>query len=434
MPATWDLPRNSGIWDSVEIDRFNRLPVHCAEQSTKQLPRWQRWQKLYSTRKWTPNMGDLLQGVIAELPPITKQNHAPRNITESPLKTVVSHYERTNQARVKRHFFESPLIHFLPSFRDFRTNQIPKATEALNKIVSCGTDFFLRWQSLQYAPRIGICGAAAKSDRIIGTTTGEGTDTSSPKDAALFANLATKVGNNTGFLDFRWMVAFRDYFTREFGALPWDGVPAAPKENETCKGKFILMGEGSLYDALQFDKHVLNFKDQNVNLINSGFRGIISGNIAFMEECYPHRMAADGTFPEPELELYGGATANATGNASQYETIPNPDYVNAPFGLAYLMGYQPFESIKVGPPPAEFAKKSISMGRYHQLNWNGEIRLTDDVLVNYGSGVLDTNKYGEWLQLICDTTLAILPNTPRHILPIMYRRMNAPSIDYDLTA
>lgn len=432
MPVTWDLPRQSENWASVDLDRFNRLPVQVAKQTTKQLPMWTRWQTFLGSRPWTPNQGDILQGVIQELPPHTKQNHAPRNITQSPLKTVVSPFERSNTARIKRHLFESPLIHYLSSFRDFTKDRVPHAVRALNKIVGTGLDSFLRWQVLNQSPRIGVVGATDGTP-IRELDFGEATDSSSPKTAAILANLASKVGPETGYLDFRQICAFRQLCKDQLGFVPWDGVPATPKENETMKGKFLLVGEAGLYDGLQFDEHVLNFKDYAVNLINSPFRGIIQGNISFMEECFPHRFLEDGTFPEPELEYADGQTY-PTGNTKGHETIPNPAYVNAPFGIAYYMGYQPYESIKVGPPPSEFAGKSISMGRYHSLNWNGEVRITDDVLVNYGDGVIDTNKYGEWLQLICDTVLGVIPNTPRFCLPIIYRRNLTPSLNYGLAA
>jgi len=71
------------------------------------------------------------------------------------------------------------------------------------------------------------------------------------------------------------------------------------------------------------------------------------------------------------------------------------------------------------------------MKRFNSLNWNGEVRITDDVLVNYGSGNLDTNKYGEYLQLIADTTLGIIANTPRYLVPVLYRRNLTPSLNQE---
>ena len=425
MPATWDLPRQSNLWDQQDINRYNRLPVWCAEQQSKQIPYWSRWDKLFSTINWEANMGDVLQGIIAEMPPVTKQYHAPRNITEAPLKTVASHFERANTARIKRHLFESPLIHFLPSFRDFRRKQIPFGVKALNKIVGTGVDFFHRWQVLQQSRYVYVVGATG--DPLMATTYGEGTDTTTPKDASWLANMASKVGNNTGFLDFRQMCAIRQRARHDLGIPPWEGSSSIPKENETFKGKFLLIGDPEIYEALSFDEHILNFKDYARDLINSEFKGVISGNIAFYEERYPLRFTDAGVLPEPEIEAKDDASL-PTGNSSAHETIPNPDYVNAEYAIAFFVGYMPYETIKIGPPPSEFASGSISMGKFHKLNWNGEVRITDDVLVNYGSGNLDTNKYGEYLQLICDTVLGIIPNTPRYCFPIIYRRIKAPSL------
>lgn len=430
MPAIWDLPRSSGLWDQQDVNRFNRLPVWMAEQQVKALPFWGRWQSFLGTIKWEANMGDVLQGVISEMPPVTKQKHLPRNITETPLKTVVSHFERSNTARVKRHLFESPLFHFLPSFRDFRKKQVAFAGKALNKIVAVGNDSFLRWQVLQQSKRVMVV-QSTDGNFIQNAPAGEATDTTEPKDSAWFANMATKVGNTSGFLDFKTICAARELARRDLGMVPWDGVPATPGENATMDGKWLLVGEPAIYDGLGFDEHILNYKDYAMNLINSKFRGVIQGNINFMEERYPlfFNVANDGTvtFPEPELEDALGDTY-PNGNANGYETIPNPTYVNATYGVAFLMGNQPYEALKIGPPPSEFASGSIKMGKFHSLNWNGEVRITDDVLVNYGSGNLDTNKYGEYLQLICDTVLGIIPNTPRHCMPIIYRRSKLPSL------
>lgn len=433
MPAQWDLPRTSNLWDVQDIDRYNRLPVWVADQQTKGLPMWSRWEKLLGTMKWQANMGDVLQGVMTEMPPVAKQYHTPRNITENPLKTVVSHFERSNSARVKRHLFESPQIHFLPSFRDFRRKQVAFAVKALNKIVATGADAFYRWQVLQQSKRVFVVGATDGNYIQNDPNAGEATDSSAPKDGAWFASMANKVGaSDGGFLNFKQMVAAKAYAKEDLGIVPWDGSPAIPKENETLKGKFILVGESQLYDALSFDNHIMNFKDYAMNLINSEFRGVINGNIAFLEERFPLRFSLDAagtsvTWPEPELEEAAGVTY-PTGNTSGHETVPNPDYVNAQFAVAFLVGYLPYEVIKVGPPPEEFASGNVSMSKFHKLNWNGEVRITDDVLIKLADGTYDTNKYGEVLQLICDTVLGIIPNTPRFVLPIIYRRIKAPSL------
>jgi len=99
MPATWNLPRSSNLWDQQDVEQYHRLPVWMAMQQTKKIQYWSNWRNRYSSIKWEQNMGDILQGIIAENSPIRAQKHVPKNITEMPNKTVVRHYERSNTAR-----------------------------------------------------------------------------------------------------------------------------------------------------------------------------------------------------------------------------------------------------------------------------------------------------------------------------------------------
>lgn len=433
MPVQWNLPRSSNLWDQQDVEQYHRLPVWMAMQQTKKIGYWSRWRNRYSAIKWETNMGDILQGIIAENSPIASSVHTPRNITEVPLKTTARHYERSNTARVKRHLFESPLFHFLPSFRDFRKKQLKFAADDLSKQIAVGYDNFVRWQILQQSPYCYIVDNTTVGEKsLLATVHGEATDTSSPKTAAVLSAYASKIGPDTGYLDFKQMCAIRSIARNVIQMPPWEGqTGGTPADNEILKGKFCLTGEPGLYEAMSFDQHVLNIdnKPMQMNLVNSEFSGIISGNITFQAERYPLLMLADGTFPAPEIEQEVTTTVSSyTSTAKQYETVPNPTYVEAPFGWAFFEGHQPYESIDVGPPPAEFAKGSISMKRFNALNWNGEVRITDDVLVNYGSNVYDTNKYGEYLQLIADTVLGLIANTPRYIVPVLYRRNLTPSL------
>lgn len=414
--VTWDLPRNSNLWTPKDIADFHRMPVQFAAQQAKKIGYWSRWAKKYASIPWKANMGDILYGIIAEPSPIVKQSHTPKNITETPNKTVVQQYERNNQTRVKRHNYESPLFHFLPSFRDFRKNLLGFATNDLNKQIGVADDNFVRWQVFNYSPTVYIVGSG-----LTEVVNGEATDSASPKTAAVLAALTGSIGSdNNGFLSFQQIVNARQACRDAVGMVPWEGMKATPAENEGIKGKYMLTGDAEIYEALSFDAHILNYKEYSRDLINSEFSGIIGGNVAFLAERYPLRMLEDGTFPAPEI--LRETTAGTYGPAKTYEVVPNPDYVNAPFGWAFMEGHQAYESVKVGPPPSEFAGKSISAGKFNKLDWNGKARLTDNVLVDYGAGVYDTNKYGEYCQLIADVTHAILPNTVRHVVPILYRR------------
>lgn len=424
----WDLTPAMQAWDQQDVNQFNRLPVWMAVQQVKRLKYYSRWRRKYKKLPWKPNMGSLLQGIIPEPSPKTRQVAAPRNITEVAYRTQVSHYERSNTGRVKHQKFESPQFNFLPSFQDFRAQQIPFATEDLMKQIATYYDDFIRWQALQQSPFVYIVNnTTAGEGNYIPAVYGEATDTSSPKDAGWFANMLLKVGaGDGGFLDFRQMCAVRDYAEVKAGIVPWSGLPGEPGENNVQQGKYMLTGEKTLYRALAFDTHILQNRPLAMNLLNSTFAGTISENINFLEEMYPLRFAEDGSFPQPEIEVE--LPALTYGSTMRYEVMPNAAYVNAPGGVAFFEGNEPYEDLEIGPPPAPFSQKNISMDKFTKLRWNGEVTLTDNILTNLGSNQFDTNKYGEYLQLISYCTMGIIAKTSRFCLPVIYRRKIAPSL------
>jgi len=71
-------------------------------------------------------------------------------------------------------------------------------------------------------------------------------------------------------------------------------------------------------------------------------------------------MKADGTFPEPEIEKQVTTTvASYTNAAKQYETVPNPDYVHAPFGWAFFEGYQAYEPLMLDRRPPSLRREAF---------------------------------------------------------------------------
>lgn len=444
MPVAWNLPLVANRYNEQDRSQFARSPVWMAAQTASKLEYWSRWKGLFGTKKWTPHMGTLMQGVMAEPSPVQSQEFYPNPMTGQPLKTVVSHFERVNNAVLKRHYFESLQFNWLPSWADFRTNQLSFANKDLTRQVGIAYDLFIRSFLLQMSPYVWVVGnqdatqGTSGAPNYIACPVGDPTYAVQAKNATWRSNLATLVGKG-GFPDFREFCAMRDWAKEGIGMPGWEKGPGKPKDNEVCRGKYIVMGESQLYSALSFDPHVLNFKDDRMNLLNEEFSGQISGNIVYREERYPWRMAADGTFPVPELELdVSGMTGpGSVGAGPQREVIPNPAYVNAPYGWGVFLGDQPYESIDIGPPPAEFASGKVDMRRFSELRWNGEVRLTDNLLINFGidptSGqqVLDTNKYGERLQLICDASFGCIGRVIRNAMPFLYRRRVLPSTVID---
>lgn len=422
------------------------MPFWVAKQQVQQIPYWSRWANLFPTRKWEQNKGDVALGYIDEFSPLNRQVHKPNRFTSNPLKTVTSTYQRTNLGYIYRHRFESPKFNFLPSFRDFARNGIAWATKDLNRQIALGNDLFIRNNAWNYSPNLWL----AKADEPLLTTCpvgppGEG-NLADPKTAAFVKSAYAQV---KGYLDFVEINAVRSAARNVLGLVPWDGVPDAPGDNSILSGKWLLMGEGSLYEALTFDPFVLGTRLLTQDLQHREWMGIIGGNILFRQEAFPLRFAADGTMPAPEIEQIlpangtitsGSSTVtNPGGAAANVQIIPNPDYVNAPIGVAWFMGHAPFETLEVGPPPSEFAGAKLDTARLGKLSWNGEVQLTQNVLEQYGgaSGAafenMDTNKYGELCQLIAQVASGFFPNTPRRCIPIMYQRNVYPSRSTQLT-
>lgn len=399
-------------------------------QEVKSRPTWARWAGIGGKIPWEPNKADVIQGVIAEHSPVKRQSFKPRNITEEPLTDVASHYERSNTARPKRHHFESPLFHWLPSFRDFRTKQVSFAQKDLTKQRDVAADLFIRTQAFNHAPHVAV---ARRTGELVDTSlaSGEATPSNTPKSLSALATLVQSIGfENIGYLDYRQIVAIRSAFRRTIGAQPMDGYQGKPSDNEVTKGKYLLMGEPELYENMQFDTHLLANRVLTRDLVNSDFKGVIAENILFREECYPHRLAvaADGTISEPEPEIEQLLPSTGYGSDARYETVPNPAFVNAAIGVAYFIGGDAWEDMAVGAPPSEFSGGKMASGDFGKLNWNGEMRVIKPTILSLPGGVYTSNDYGGWLKIICDTTFGYMPKTSRNILPVLYRRDKYPSL------
>jgi len=188
-------------------------------------------------------------------------------------------------------------------------------------------------------------------------------------------------------------------------------------------GKYCLVCSDEAYSRFSFDPYLKTNKSVDLNIVTKGFTGDIFGRITCKLEDQPMRLALDGTFPAPETIELNPSMPNYG------ETLPNPSYTeiaNAPIEVAYIIGAKGYNSIEIGPPPAEFTSGGPS-ANFAKLNWNGVITLTKDILVpcvqEDGTIRYDTNKYGKYLQLISWLTLGAQAVQPRYIVPIIFKRI-----------
>lgn len=423
MPSRYNLPRTAETWNQQDVNLFNKLDFYLATLEAQYYPKWQLFNKLFGSIKWQANQGNVMKGVRAEHSPIGRQMFFPNNITSAPKKDVHEVREVTEEARIKRHLYESPQFAFLPSFTDFRREQIPFAVDDLTMQISVADDQFARSTIFHRSPYVYISGkgsvaaGAFAGNEIVSAPVGDGSDDgSTAKTTAWLQEAASYVGNNLGNLGFKAIKKVATIFGEDIRAPFFEAGANQPVPNEVLKGKYLLVGSNEAFEYLSFDDFVLANKEITRDVLNAEFNGTIGSRVVWKSERFPLRMKADGTFPAPEVRE-GDANAYNKG-----EPVPNPDYVNAPYEWAFLIGGGAYKMIKVGPPPKEFASP-MSEEKFRKLNWNGEVKITSDILINYGNNILDTNKYGEYAQLIASTVHGIIPCNRRYVLPILYRRV-----------
>ncbi len=425
MPAEYDLPRTSKAWSEADVNRFNKLPYYLALQSFQRFPKWEVFSKLFGTRPWTPNQGTTLKAVSVQNSPVGRQQFFPNAITVQPNRDVFETGETTEDAIVYRHNYESPFINFNGPFADFISQQIPHAMEDVTMQVATSNDQFIRTFAMHYTPNVLIAGKATSDD-------GNGLD-----GGDFFTTAPTGIGNAAGTAakSTAWLQAALGYveknltykmvkravaiMTEDLQATPFSGLQkGGPAANEAIKGKFCLIGSNEALTFLEFDEHVQSYQTNNVRIEDSEFSGKIGSQIIYKSERFPLRIAADGTFPAPEIEEAGADSFNLN------EVVPNPAYRDAPYEAALLLGGDYMQAIQVGPSPKDFQKNGgkMSAEKFHGLSWNGEARITDQILLKDGNGDFHMNKYGEYVQIIADTVHGCIPVKRRHGMMIIYRR------------
>lgn len=416
MPSQFDIAP-PGNWTEEDRKQYSRLPFWMAMTEHKAYSNWFVYSDMFPSFKWKQNQGDTLISVRPLPSPVASQVHRPRRMLEDPLINTYSTGEQNQQATIRRHRYMSNYMHWEGDFADFRNNQVAHAMKDLTRQISFGNEFFIRDQLIAQAKRIWVVGKGL----VENVPSGESTATDPIKDSNFWANMISQIGSNSaGTLDFKTICMIRDFCENDLALPHWEGMQNKPADNEVLKGRYLLVGAGEVYGRLTYDASVTQHRPLAMNLLNSRFKGIIGENIVFRAERYPVRFKNDGTLPPLEIEVQDPSTTY--GVSTNLDIVPHPDYLGSKVGLAILLGYAPMQTIDVGPPPSEFSGKGISTEAFNKLQWNGQVEATKNVLRKFADGSYDTNKFGDVLQLIAQTTHGAKPENPRFILPILYRR------------
>lgn len=429
MPAYYDKPAAFANATVEDADRFQKLPFYLVKNEVKQFPVWNVFEQLLGDVDWQPNEGNTMRGVTPQRSPVGRGLFFPQPITGAPNKDVHQVTESTEQAIVYLHDYESYQFNFLPSFNSFWKNYLQFANKDIVEKIAISNNQFLETQMLQAAQNIYLAG----SGMITGAPTGTMNitmDAAGSKTAAYLIAITQGTGGSRGV---QQGLTLRDCYNaalglqEDFAAPPFESARNMPVDNEGLKGKYVIVGSSEAWMNFTFDPDVQNLKPLDLNLLFGNFRGLLFGTTTYKFNRYPLRynivdvkdpngnvLYSAGTFIPPEIY-----------DITDNKWKPNPYYTSlvfAPYEIAWMLGADYGKSIKVGPPPKEFSTTNMSAEKFYSLRWNGEVRLTDQVLIQYADGSYDLNHYGKQLKFISECTHGYLPAERRYGFPILFER------------
>ena len=427
MPIGIDLPACANLWTEQERTLFNKLDFYLAKTQVEYFQHWTTWQKLLKPIPWQPNMGPVMRGVRKVPTPIIRSEFLPNPISQMSAKDVIDVRETVEQVQLYKHFFDSDIFQFLPSFQDFLTDHVDYTNSQIVEKMAVAQDLFLRTAIFHGSPMVWVAGNKDNTGELVNAPYWLGYTIAKSKTAAFLKDMVAKVQSNLSLKQITKLavVAEQDIAMPYYsGSILGDG-----SDGEGLKGKYCLLTSTEAWSNFNFDEHVLANRKLDLDVVTKGFTGEIQGRITAKFERYPIRIAADGTIPVPEMRVDSATAAQKTAQSAPYnegDTVINPAYKTAPFEVAFLMGAEGYKSIRIGPPPSDFAKPTMSVEKFKGMDWSGKVELTQNFMIQCldasGTVVTDTNKRREYLQLISAAVMGILPINRRCVIPIIFAR------------
>lgn len=405
-------------WSEQQTGIYNALPYYLVKMELKYRQRYAIWSKLVGQKRWTPNMGPIMRSVSKEPSPHIRQFFFPNEIAAAPLKDIIDVRERSVDAVVRRHRFESLVFDFVNDFRDFMTDHVMAAAKDINEKKTRAEDIFIRGNIFHRSPYVLLANKA--NGVLVNAPTGDGNAAGTDGKSTAWIQAMLPLVGSPGNLSLNTINLGATIMETDLNIAPFSGG-GTPADNATPSDMYCLVTSAEAWNQFIYDPWLHYNKSIDLNIVTNGFKGNLFGRVTTKLEQYPIRIKVDGTFPQPEIRELNPAAFNYN------ESIPNPDYVNAPYEVAFLVGYgQGYNAIEVGPPPKQFAGNGMPEG-FGKMFWNGEEIITKNILVPCqdaaGAVVWDTNKYGEKLQIISQVTYGIVGYQTRSVIPIIFKRV-----------
>ena len=438
MPSFYGLPGQFSPAVIQANNLFAQLPFYLVHNEIQQYSGWNEFDQLYGSIPWQENMGSVMEAVTPQRSPVGRSFFFPNPITTASNKDIYQVTESNEQAILYKHKYGSFVFNFIPSFQVFWDKYIKFNSDDIVKQIAVSNNQFIETQMWFNASYVYLCGTGLVGGAPIGA--GNVTlNAANSKTATWLVSITLPSGPNTGVLNnlrlrdvYRAIMNLQD----DLGAPSFNGAKNMPKDNEGLKGKYVLFCSSEDWFNFTFDPDVLNklngLAPCDLNVLFNDFKGSLFGTITCKIKKYPIRynvinitdgagnvLWAAGTPIDPEIF-----------DPIDNKWKPNPYYtslVSAPYTIAWLMGDNYAKTIKVGPPPKEFATKNMSGEKFYSLRWNGEVRLTDQLLITNADGSIEMNDFGENLQLKSQLTHGYLVTERRFAFPILIAR-SRPSV------
>jgi len=433
MPSFYGLP---GAFSPAVIQAnnlFAQLPFYLVHNEIQQYSGWNEFDQLYGTIQWQENMGSVMEAVTPQRSPVGRSFFFPNAITSTSNKDIYQVTESNEQAILYKHKYGSFVFNFIPSFQVFWDKYIKFNSDDIVKQIAVSNNQFIETQMWFNASYVYLCGTGLVS----GAPIGMGNSTYNAANSKTAAWLVATTLGTGGLTGARQNLRLRDVYNAsinlqdDLGAPPFNGSKNMPKDNEGLKGKYALFCSSEDWFNFTFDPDVLNklngLAPCDLNLLFNDFKGMLFGTITCKIKKYPVR------YNTVNIVDGGGNILWAAGTPIDPEIFdpidnkwkPNPYYtslISAPYSIAWLMGDNYAKTIKVGPPPKEFATKNMSGEKFYSLRWNGEVRLTDQLLIVNADGSVEMNDFGENLQLKAQLTHGYLVTERRFAFPMIVAR------------
>ena len=448
---------------------FKSLSYYLAKNEVALYPKWNVYDTLYGSIKWQPNMGSTLTGTTPTPSPVLRMTFMPEVLTAYPKKDQCTVGERTEDASLGMHRFESNRFRFLSNFESFWRDHLSYAQSDIVRQIQTANNVFIRTLMYYQAPDLYISGKGLSSqvthadvhtrkrelaqadirkvenggdsstDLITG---GSASQTITVSAGNMFRNDIATGGTGTAVSEeltlkeiFKAMLVLQE----DVQAPPFERTFGAPNTSEMVKGKYVLICSTEAWASLLWDTNLrtahgasgansgTQLAPANMNLLQDGFAGDLFGKITAKFDPYPLRFSANGDFIAPQA--VDGTTGKCTPNSNYTKIDATSDTIGS-HEIAFLVGADAFKTISVGPPPKEFASKNMNAKKFYGMKWNGEVNLTDQFLIPTGSGSdpladaagSELNTYGDYLKFISQVIIGGSAGDTRYCLPISFLR------------